>query len=60
MSGTKTFQGAAWARCSDALHPLAACGSLIQRGPAHSRCPPGRASPTVRAARRRRAELRDG
>ena len=39
MSGTKTCQGAAWARCNDALHPLAACGSLIKRGPAHSRCP---------------------
>ena len=34
------MKSTAWARSSDALHPLAACRSLIQRGPAHSRCPP--------------------
>ena len=50
MPGTKTCEGPAWVRCSEALHPLAACGSLIKRGPAHSRCSPSCAPAVVRQA----------
>ena len=47
---TKICEGVAWVRCSEALHPLAAFRSLIQRGPAHSRCLPSCAPAVVRKA----------
>jgi len=59
---TGVYSNDADTECISARHPPSShdqvfggtvphCGSLIQRGPAHRCCPPGRAPPTVRAAR---------